>query len=408
VTISADAGTSRPLRVALVSREYPPGAESQGIGAYTRRLSQGLRAAGHDVTIVHHGRDATRRRDDDGVPVWEIAAPEPSSWARRLLGKVRHGGTTAYWLRQSQAAAHAVDRLAARERDFDIVETPLWDLEAAAFAGRRRPLLIRLQTPNRLFNELNDLPVDPRRDRAERRMLHRASVLGAISHSVGDLVRQQYGVDPARILYTPLGVDRVDGWSYDPRGPRRLLYVGRLEERKGTPELFAALAIALAADDQLEVDVVGRDASASGNAYRRLFSSIVPPQQHHRVRFHAWIDDAARDALYRECAVFVAPSRYESFGQVFIEAMAYGRPVIGTAVGGIPELVNDSVGRMVPAEDAASLAAAIVDLMAAPELRAEMSRRAAERARREFTIERMVEATVDAYRAAIAGGRRRG
>lgn len=321
-----------------------------------------------------------------------------------MPGKLRHGGTTAYWLRQSEAAAAAIDRLATREGDFDIVETPLWDVEAAAFAARRRPLLIRLQTPNRVFHELNGLSIDPRRERVERRMLHRASVLGAISRSIGELVSQQYAVDPTRILYTPLGVERVDGWTYDPRSRRRLLYVGRLEERKGTPELFAALAIALDVDDQLEVDVVGRDTSPSGNAYRRLFSSVVPPEHHHRVRFHAWIDDAARDELYRECAVFVAPSRYESFGQVFVEAMAYGRPVIGTAVGGIPEVVNDDVGRLVPPEDPSSLAAAIIELMAAPELRAGMSRRAAERARSEFTIERMVEATVDAYRAAIAGG----
>lgn len=62
-----------------------------------------------------------------------------------------------------------------------------------------------------------------------------------------------------------------------------------------------------------------------------------------RVVKHGYVNDDELAELYRSCDIFVAPSRYESFGIIFIEAMAFGKPLVGADVGGIPEILQDGV-----------------------------------------------------------------
>ena len=76
---------------------------------------------------------------------------------------------------------------------------------------------------------------------------------------------------------------------------------------------------------------------------------------------------------YAACDLFVAPSLYESFGLIYLEAMRFAKPVIGCRVGGIPEIVEDGrSGLLVAPGDAAALAKAIRDLLDSPERRATM------------------------------------
>ncbi len=79
--------------------------------------------------------------------------------------------------------------------------------------------------------------------------------------------------------------------------------------------------------------------------------------------------------LYRECSLFVAPSLWESFGLVFLEAMAQGKAVVGTTAGGIPEVVEDGLtGLLVPPGDANALAGAVLSLIGDPDRCAAMGR----------------------------------
>lgn len=89
--------------------------------------------------------------------------------------------------------------------------------------------------------------------------------------------------------------------------------------------------------------------------------------------------------------VFVCPSLYEGFGIAIVEAMAAGRPVVASAVGGVPEIVVDGeTGLLAPAGDAAALADSIRRLLRDPELARRMGARGRDRARDLFSIDRMV------------------
>src|SRR5262249_54168233 len=151
-------------------------------------------------------------------------------------------------------------------------------------------------------------------------------------------------VAPAEAHVLPLGIaDRAA--DYPPRpadGVLRALFVGRLEKRKGT-DLFLGAATRLApAYPHVEFVLVGDDtiAAEDGIPYRETFQRLYGQNAWCRqVVFRGPVAEADLYAHYADCDVFCLPARYESFGLVFLEAMMFGKPVVGTAAGGMTEVI---------------------------------------------------------------------
>jgi glycosyltransferase involved in cell wall biosynthesis len=161
------------------------------------------------------------------------------------------------------------------------------------------------------------------------------------------------GVHPAPALPRP-----VRG-----SGETVFLFVGRVDEhRKGFDLLRRAFARARRPGWRL--DVVGRVSDETRASLQDEFGPAV--------RVLGMVEEAVLDRAYAEADVFVMPSRYEGFGIPYIEAMRYGTPVIGTLVGGVPEVVPEGTGLLVPPEDATALAAALARLADDPAERARM------------------------------------
>ena len=108
----------------------------------------------------------------------------------------------------------------------------------------------------------------------------------------------------------------------------------------------------------------------------------------------------------RQARIIVVPSIWHDVAPlVVLEAFASGKPVVASAVGGLPELVREGeTGRLVPPNDAEALAAAIADLHAAPARAAELGRAARRYAERHHDPERHYQALLAIYAAAQAGG----
>jgi glycosyltransferase involved in cell wall biosynthesis len=105
--------------------------------------------------------------------------------------------------------------------------------------------------------------------------------------------------------------------------------------------------------------------------------------------------------LYRRAAVVACPSRREGFGVVCAEAMAHGRAVVASAVGGLLDLVEDEKsGLLVPPGDVAALRSALERLLADRDLRRRLGAAARERIRSHFSWSASTEALLDAYNAA--------
>lgn len=178
-----------------------------------------------------------------------------------------------------------------------------------------------------------------------------------------------------------------------------VLYVGRLDERKGLEVLLRAFATVRAAHPRVRLAVVGR-----GERRARLEALARELGVADAVRFAGWVDHREIDAYYRGCAVFVLPSiftdegGYEPFSNVVLEAMAWGRPVISTTANGASfDVIQDGVnGLVVPERDPAALARALGRLLDDRDAAETMGRRARETIRDHFNVDLMARRFAEA------------
>ncbi len=188
------------------------------------------------------------------------------------------------------------------------------------------------------------------------------------------------------------------------KGPVRLLFAGRLVERKGVHRLLEALA-RLEAPDAIRLRVVG-----DGPERPRLEARARELGVDGRVDFDGFVSGARLQSAFEEADVFVLPAvrdrkgDVEGLGVVLIEAMAHGRPVIACEVGGIPDVVRDGeTGLLVPPDEPAALAGAIERLCRDPAEARALGLRGKEWGARRFGWERIVDSLEALYRSVAVG-----
>jgi glycosyltransferase involved in cell wall biosynthesis len=175
------------------------------------------------------------------------------------------------------------------------------------------------------------------------------------------------------------------------RRPPTIGTVGRLEPVKGIGFLLEAAATLRARFPELRVEFAG-----SGTDESRLRSLAERLGLGGVVSFLGWQEDV--NALHRRWQVLAQPSLHEGFGLAALEAMAAGVPVVASATGGLPELVEDErTGFLVPVGDVEALASRLERLLEDEALRIRMGEAARRRAVRSFSVEEMAARTAAVY-----------
>jgi glycosyltransferase involved in cell wall biosynthesis len=217
----------------------------------------------------------------------------------------------------------------------------------------------------------------------------------AISRGLARYLEEVEGFDGASFEVVHYGIE-PDGAPQPYTGEQpRLLCVGRLIPIKGHIVLLRAFAQARRRVEGLQLDIAGRGPLEP--ALRALAKELEVEDSVHFLGHVAPIQHAIETA-----AILVVPSMGEGFGMVALEAMERARPVIAAEIGGLGELVEDSVtGLLVPAGEAAPLAEAIVRLAGDLPLAAEMGSAGRERALERFLQERCTARTELLYEAAL-------
>lgn len=253
-------------------------------------------------------------------------------------------------------------RAAARaSRDADLVHAH-WLGAGAVAATLGKPYVLQVHG--------TDLVLGFRIPRLARPILRRAAVVVAGSHALA-ADAQALGARDVRVV--PTGVP-VPPEVVPPEEPPHILFVGRLSEEKGVLELADAargLPLVVAGTGHLAARIPGVVGS-------------VPPRE--------------LGGFYDRAAVVAVPSRREGYGLVAREAMAHGRPVVASAVGGLLEAIEDGVnGVLVPALDVAALRQALEDLLADAARRARLGAAARTHALQHFSRETEVDALLEIY-----------
>ena len=207
-----------------------------------------------------------------------------------------------------------------------------------------------------------------------REVMHRLHAMIAVSDAAASYHAAALQVPPSRFVVVPNGVDVarfVDASPlpsvHDPSRPT-LLFVGRLERRKGLEPLVRAFTRLKTERPDLRLVVVGEGPE------RDRCQALLPTRLRGDVLFLGRVDPADLPGCYAAADVYVSPALGgESFGIVLLEAMAAGRAIVASDLPGYRSVVRDDVqGRLVTPGDPAALAAAIGPLLDNPSLRTAM------------------------------------
>jgi colanic acid/amylovoran biosynthesis glycosyltransferase len=335
------------MKVLVLTTSYPKGPDDVA-GVFVRDAVEHLRGAGLDVRVVS---PASFRHFGIAYGHGIAGNLREKPWLALLLPLFLIS-----YVRAARRAARTVDVVHAH-----------WLPSALPALAIGKPFVVQVWG--------TDVELARRVPWIARLLLRRVRLVLCPSQTLADVVRE---LGAREVLVVPSGVN-VPAEVAEPGDPPHVLYVGRLSEEKGISEF-------LEATQGLPRVIVGDGPLRDGI---REAVGFVPPGELGR--------------FYERAAVVACPSRREGYGVVAREAMAYGRPVVAAAVGGLAEAVEDGVtGLLVQPRDPTALRVAIERLLADRALRDRLGMAARARAQERFSGEVAAQATIAAYREGLS------
>lgn len=399
---------SSTMNICLLSSGYPP-ANTHGVARSTATLAKGLAELGHQVHVVTSGR-RLHVTVEDGVHIHQVSGEEGGRYSDFSSRGYPNLGS---WLNHSHAVSDAVDTLL-REEGIQFVDSPLWGLEGLVTAVKQSlPVVVRVVTSMKQIAEVHARinPENTLLGELEAEFLSVADLVVSNSDATTRAISSVYGFEPdslsvgkASYGMVPAPDRLVHPLAEHSSAAPRVLFVGRLEKRKGVLELFDAIPKILMTHPDAKFVLAGSDNSREDGFfdehdvdYRTFFRNLYPAAAS-AVDFLGFVDESRLEELYRTCDLFVAPSLYESFGLIYLEAMNWARPVIACAAGGPEEIVVDGeTGVLVPPSDAPELADAVNRLLASPAGRRDMGLAGRRRLLDRYTHVAMAKSFVSLY-----------
>ncbi len=397
------------MRVDIITKEYPPEIYG-GAGVHVTELVKALRQS-IDVRVRAFGAD----RDEDGTSSYGVPVElADANAAIQTLG-------TDLEIVHDVAGA-------------DVVHSHTW---YANFAGHLASLLHGIP---HIVTAHSLEPLRPWKAEQlgggyavssyiEKTAYEGAAAVVAVSGGMrNDILRSYPSLDPDKVRVIYNGID-TEAWrpvenpellaelGIDPARPS-VVFVGRITRQKGLP-YFLRAAEKLPADVQLVLCAGAPDTPQIMDEVKGLVQKLQETRDG-----VVWIEEfLPRDqlcAILTAATTFVCPSIYEPLGIVNLEAMGCGAAVVGTATGGIPEVVVDGVtGRLVPIEQVqdgtgtpidpekfvSDLAAVLTEVVSDPARAAEYGAAGRARAAEEFSWQRIADQTAALYAEVAGAGR---
>lgn len=402
----------RQLHICIISKEFPPFAARGGIGTLYYHLASELLLLGHQVSVI------VPRDEPGGFQQGRFRVIYTPSMNAELGGIDQSFARNVNW---SASALAALAELHIRHK-VDIVESALWDTEALAMAvlppDQRPPLVLRLVTPFPVAAKMNNWSVPDAADAcftgAERALIEAADAVVPISHSIAETISSAYGLEPdsrwhhiyCGVSYWP-SFDVNQGYaafhdfekvpSTALETDNLIVFLGRLEQRKGIDLVLEAANSFLGKDTDAHLIIAGRDVEG----WSDRAPSILKADARRRTHLLGEIPDSTREKLLAKASCLLFPSRYESFGLVPLEAFVHGVPVIAANGGAIPEVVtHEENGLIFESGNSRELGKQVNRFLSEPDLQKRLSEGAHKRVR-QLSSRNMAIESIALYRQLI-------
>jgi glycogen synthase len=416
------------MKICLVSQEYPPETPWGGIATQTFNKARALVGLGHEVHVLSRSAEEgppLRTELDQGVIVHRM---KPPGYEFPIYSRTTYRlGYTWYVLAQLNELM--------QQTAFDVLDFPEFGGEGFAYqldrtAANWVPVVVQLHGPLAMFIEYMGWPDHGTRFAEvgvfmEEFCIKRADALMACSASVARLAERYFGIPSETIDVVHCGVDtnlfrpettesdgaanrsaavatvrsRRDACSTKDRRPT-LLFVGAIVENKGAKVLVEAVLRLRRKYPDIRLQMIGK---GGPDLMDQLTAMISRDRAEENIEFLGFVDLERLPPYYRGADLFCSPAaEYEGFGQVFLEAMACGCPVLASTAGGGAEAVaHEETGLLVAPNDVAATAEAIDRLLSDAELHDRLSQRGRQRVEEYFALDRFVRRVEAVYEKAI-------
>lgn len=369
------------MRLALVTQAYYP--VLGGVTEHVWHLGKELERRGHQVTVI---TGSAKHHDDRGLRVLRIGWQIPVT--------INGANISVTW---GWKLGRALQRIEKRER-FDLVhvQSPLDPgLPLIASKAMRTPKVGTYHTyrethgfPDKIFHSFHGVFED-----AYKKISRHI----AVSPSAATIIHRYFPRATVDIIPNGIDIDRfgptVEPFAEWRDGVFTILFVGRMDPRKGAKYLFAALP-------ELEKNLKSYRIVVVGTGWmRKYYDAYIPLNLHHRVVFAGYASPDDLPRYYRSADVYCSPATGgESFGIVLLEAMASGTPVVASDIDGYRWVVEPGKeGILVPPRSPGHLAKVLVALAHDPGLRTTMAQYGREKAAR-YAWPKIVDQIEEIYR----------
>lgn len=296
-----------------------------------------------------------------------------------------------------------------KKHHFDIIEFANWEVEGFIFALISLIFNFPAKIVCRLHTGICDNDTFNNKIRLSTKIIHffeslfvrLPNVLLYTSTQAHALrCKKIYKLSSKKVNIIPLGVNlpkmnTKKNIIYSNNRDLRIVFIGRIEDRKGIFTLIKAIPIVLKTEPRAMFYVIGK----SSIDFFSVIQKIVPIQFLPHICYLGYINSKEQISYFLKFAdICVFPSLYESFGYAIIEAMSYGSVVISTKTGGIPEIITHGLnGFLVLPQNHRHLAIAIKTLLLNARLRKQLSINARSTIKQKFTDDRLCRETERYY-----------
>ena len=350
------------MNVLYVCREYSPSQRAGGIGSYCKEIAFGMLQRGHNVTILTASDDTRIESDriEDGIRVIRLSGGD--FWV-----KSAEPGISILKLRslyRFHSYRRKIRKVVKALSDIDVIEVADFGAEGLYLNDLNIPVITRLHTPS--FLDRASVNISKANWKtyiqiiAEKKALKETKYISSCSDCLNVWIRENLGVKPllSKVILNPvsLDVDKVDNCDNFQNEKRIIFYAGTLVDTKGVGDLVEACKIIMKNHHfNIELLMAGKEGS-----YAQQLKESLSEEQKKYIKF---LGKKKREELfyyYNNADVCCFPSWWENMPMVCLEAMMCKGLVIGSASGGMSEIIEDGVnGYLVPPKSPVQLAECI-------------------------------------------------
>jgi len=367
------------VKIGIIARTVPP-LDRGGIQTHVFELSKALAKKGIEVHLFIKGKGLTipdiTIHDIRPIPVPRLTLGEYVSFSTLSAGRAKAADLDLVHGHSMYSFGYAMTR----RKEIPYVLT--------AHGTQKNELKHTLETrptPNHVITDFGSMLM-------ERYSAKRADAVIVVSRENKEDIVSQYGIPENKVRVIHNGID-PDRFGISDLDTNRIVYVGRLHERKGVDRLLLSFKKVL---DEMDA---GLTIVGSGEMEGPLKELAKKLDIEKSVRFSGFVDDDKIPGLYSSSSIFVMPSYYEGFGIVLLEAMASGLPVVATATGGAPELIENGVNGFLVTHE--NMHESIISLLQDKALRKTCGARNRKIAADQYSWDAIADRTLEVYKTLI-------